>query len=300
MAELPARRLQSLASRPATLVRRLGLGAATTSSTSRVPRPLEWDQFEPVDVDAGTIWISRQDQVMRPFMQKAGSWEPEEGALLRSLLRPGERFLDIGANVGYFSVLLAKAVPGITVDAVEPDPDNIRALEFNLWVNRVEAQVWPVALDDNDRHLLLSGNQTNLGDLRCGRVAVSSNGSEPHATVDVLTQWAVPAASGNELFAGRSFDVIKIDVQGWEFAVIDGLTEVLDRSPGIRIVAEFQPGILRSQHRVPAELLASYRASGYRIRCLVADRLVERSDAQIVELCDAAGSVGSVILLLER
>ena len=143
MAELPARRLQSLASRPATLVRRLGLGAATTSSTSRVPRPLEWDQFEPVDVDAGTIWISRQDQVMRPFMQKAGSWEPEEGALLRSLLRPGERFLDIGANVGYFSVLLAKAVPGITIDAVEPDPNNVRALEFNLWVNRVVARVWP-------------------------------------------------------------------------------------------------------------------------------------------------------------
>ena len=55
--------------------------------------------------------MSRQDQVMRPFMQKAGSWEPEEGPLLHSILRPGERFLDIGANVGYFSVLLAKAVP---------------------------------------------------------------------------------------------------------------------------------------------------------------------------------------------
>ena len=51
------------------------------------------------------------------------------------------------------------------IDAVEPDPDNLRALEFNLWVNRVDAQVWPVALDDTDRHLMLSGNQTNLGDL---------------------------------------------------------------------------------------------------------------------------------------
>ena len=312
MADLPARRLQSLAAGSATLVRKLGLGATTAAPGWRAPNPLEWDRFEPVDVDAGTIWISRQDQVMRPFMQKAGSWEPEEGALLRSLLRPGERFLDIGANVGYFSVLLAKAVPGVTIDAVEPDPDNVRALEFNLWVNRVAAQVWPVALDDSDRHLLLSGNQTNLGDLRCGRVAVSSNGSGPpahagsadaHATAtdaDPLTQWAVPAASGSELFAGRSFDVIKIDVQGWEFAVIDGLTEVLDRSPGIRIVAEFQPGILRSQHRMPAEVLASYRASGYRIRSLVGGTLLEKTDAQIVELCDAAGSVGSVILLLER
>ena len=88
---------------------------------------------------------------------------------------------------------------------------------------------------------------------------------------------------------------------GWEFAVIDGLTEVLDRSPGIRIVAEFQPGILRSQHRVPAErpdVLPRQRLP----RALPGRRTGWPSgrDAQIVELCDAAGRVGSVILLLER
>lgn len=301
MAELSASRLQEFAARSGSIARKLVLGTgAPAGAGPRIPRPLPWDQFEPVDVDAGTIWISRQDQVMRPYMQKAKSWETEEGDLLRSLIRPGERFLDIGANVGYFTVLMAKAMPGITIDAVEPDPDNLRALEFNLWVNRVEAQIWPLALDDSDRHLLLSGNQTNLGDLRVGRLAgsASSNGTAPEEGME--DQWAVPAASGNDLFAGRSFDVIKIDVQGWEFAVLDGLTDVLDRSPGIRIVAEFQPGILRSQHRVPADVLASYRDNGYRVRCLVANGLQEPTDARIIELCDNAGSVGSVILLLER
>jgi FkbM family methyltransferase len=299
-----ADRLQEFAARSGSIARKLVLGAGAPAGVGpRIPRPLPWDQFEPVDVDAGTIWISRQDQVMRPYMQKARSWEPEEGQLLQSIIRPGERFLDIGANVGYFTVLLARATPGITIDAVEPDPDNLRALEFNLWVNRVEAQIWPLALDDTDRHLLLSGNQTNLGDLRVGRLegSTSSNGSAPHEAEEGIEEhWAVPAASGNELFAGRSFDVIKIDVQGWEFAVLDGLTDVLDRSPGIRIVAEFQPGILRSQHRVPTDVLASYRSNGYRVRCLVGSSLQEPTDARIIELCDNAGSVGSVILLLER
>ena len=300
MADLSARGRQLLASGSDTIARKLGFSPGASASV-RIPGPLEWDKFEPIDVDAGTIWISRQDQVMRPFMQKAGSWEPEEGELLQSIIRPGERFLDIGANVGYFSVLLGKTVPGLLIDAVEPDPGNVRALEFNLWVNGVAAQVWPVALDDNDRHLLLSSNQTNLGDLRASRVTASSNGGAPPPRgPDDANQWAVPAASGNELFAGRSFDVIKIDVQGWEFAVLDGLTDVLDRSPGIRIVAEFQPDILRSQHRVPTDVLMSYRSNGYRVRCLIGDHLSERTDAQIIELCDAAGRVGSVILLLER
>jgi FkbM family methyltransferase len=296
-----ADRLQEFAARSGSIARKLVLGTEPPAAAGpRVPRPLPWDQFEPIDVEAGTIWISRQDQVMRPYMQKARTWEPEEGQLLCSLIRPGERFLDIGANVGYFTVLLAKAMPGITIDSVEPDPDNLRALEFNLWVNRVEAQIWPLALDDTDRHLLLSGNQTNLGDLRVGRLA-GSNGSAPSQVEEGLDeQWAVPAASGNDVFAGRSFDVIKIDVQGWEFAVLDGLTDVLDRSPGVRIVAEFQPGILRSQHRVPTEVLASYRSNGYRVRCLVGSSLQEPTDARIIELCDNAGSVGSVILLLER
>jgi FkbM family methyltransferase len=296
-----ADRLQEFAARSGSIARKLVLGTeAPAAAGPRVPPPLPWDQFEPIDVEAGTIWISRQDQVMRPYMQKARTWEPEEGQLLCSLIRPGERFLDIGANVGYFTVLLAKAMPGITIDSVEPDPDNLRALEFNLWVNRVEAQIWPLALDDTDRHLLLSGNQTNLGDLRVGRLA-GSNGSAPSQVEEGLDeQWAVPSASGNEVFAGRSFDVIKIDVQGWEFAVLDGLTDVLDRSPGVRIVAEFQPGILRSQHRVPTDVLASYRSNGYRLRCLVGSSLQEPTDARIIELCDNAGSVGSVILLLER
>src|SRR5271156_1673924 len=96
---LPARGRQLLNSGPGTLARKLGLGAAP-ESRAPAPPPLEWDEFEAVDVDAGRFWMSRRDEVMRPFMSKAGTWEPEEGRLLCSLIRPGERFLDIGANVG--------------------------------------------------------------------------------------------------------------------------------------------------------------------------------------------------------
>ena len=52
-----------------------------------VPDPLPPDEFELISVDVGDIWMSRRDEVMRPYMQRARTWEPEEGRLLRSSRR---------------------------------------------------------------------------------------------------------------------------------------------------------------------------------------------------------------------
>src|ERR1700734_3130183 len=79
----------------------------SASGPSRaIPDALPADEFELMVVDAGKLWISRRDQVMRPYMARAGTWEPEEGHVLLALTKPGCRFLDIGANIGYFSVLV--------------------------------------------------------------------------------------------------------------------------------------------------------------------------------------------------
>lgn len=243
-------------------------------------------------VDAGRLWISRRDQVMRPYMARAGTWEPEEGTVLRSLVRPGCRFLDIGANVGYFSALVHRMAPGVIVDAVEPDPTNVRALRFNLWVNGVNATVWPLALDDKETALHLSGNNENLGDLRSGRVdGDAASGS---------SGWIVPAIPGDDLFAGRVFDVVKLDVQGWELEILLGLDGTLRRSPAVRIVAEFWPGVLRERGREPGEVLRRYLDMGYALRAVIHGDPAELSLDEIVRVCDSGGADGQVNLLLTR
>jgi FkbM family methyltransferase len=277
-------------------------GLARGSSEPSIPPPLPDGEFELVEVDAGGFWMSRNDEVMRPFMQRAKTWEPEEGRLLRSFVRPGCRFLDIGANIGYFSVLIGNAAPGVIVHSVEPDPGNVKALRFNLWNNRVPATVWPLALDNRDRHLHLSGNAHNLGDLRSARVSPAAVDEPPEALdpEGPPSGWIVPAASGDELFANQTFDLVKVDVQGWEFEVLLGLDSVLSRSTGVHIVTEFWPAPLRATDRSPADLLARYRQLGYRIRVSVGDNLVQMSDTEVVELCDSGGPDGQVNLLLER
>lgn len=259
---------------------------------SAISDPLPAQDYEELRVDAGTLFISRRDQVMRPYMARAGTWEPEEGRVLLSLNKPGCRFLDIGANIGYFSVLLSSSAPGVVVDAVEPDPANVKALRFNLWINEVTSTIWPVALDDRSRALHLSDNEHNLGDLRTGRVGDGSHLQN--------AKWIVPAASGDSLFSHRSFDLVKIDTQGWEFEILLGMDLTLRRSPGVRIVAEFCPQIVRERDRDPLEILSRYRGLGYSVRTIVHGEPADIADPEIMEVCASGGRDGQVNLLLSR
>ena len=244
------------------------------------------DSWECLSTDVGDIWISTRDQVMRHYLRSRGAWEENEADLLRTLIRPGCRFLDVGANVGYFS-LLASRCGAATVDAVEPHPDLVPVLRFNLWTNRVMAGVWPLALDTRRRGLPLSTAVNNLGDSRVGEVHSGS-----------VYSLVVPAVPGDELFAGRSFDVVKVDVQGWELDVLTGLQSVLRASPHVRIVAEFWPSALRGRGLDPLDVLGDYRALGLDVAVQRGTQLDRLSSDQIVRLCDGAGVEGYVNLLL--
>ena len=75
---------------------------------------------------------------MRPWIEHYGVWEPIEASFIRGRLKPGMTLLDIGANVGYFSILGARAVgPSGTVVAIEPEPANYALLCANIWDARV-------------------------------------------------------------------------------------------------------------------------------------------------------------------
>jgi len=250
-------------------------------------KPLDDREFEAVKTDVGRMWISRRDTVMRPYLQHRGCWEQAEGELLRALITPGCRFLDVGANIGYFSLFAARAASGVTIDCVEPHPDSLRALRFNLEYNRVAAEVWPVALHTHRTTMHLTTATTNIGDSRLG----GEHGAQSHL---------VEVVPGDELFGGRGFDVVKIDVQGWELEVVLGLRATIERSPGMAIVAEFWPSGLRERGRDPYEVLDGYRDVGLEVVTQVDRRLGRLDDDEIVAVCDAAGPDGQVNLFLKR
>jgi len=256
----------------------------------RVPQPLgDGGPYTLLECDAGEMWFDRADEVIRPFVERSGTWEPAEGQLLLSLARPGMRFLDVGANIGYFSLLMAKHSPGAVIDAVEPEPHNARMLAMNLWHNQVEATVWPLALSGGERSLPLQLTEHNAGDTR----TAAARTNQWYGTVAV-------AARGDDLFGSRGFDLVKIDVQGFELDVLQGMPKTIERSPGIAVVAEFWPKALRDRKVDPYTVLRSYREMGFTIVTQVEDQLRQIEDPEIIAICDDAGEWGQVNLLLRR
>lgn len=87
---------------------------------------------------------------------KTGGYEPELTALIQTLLRPGDTFLDIGANEGFFSVVAARAVGAGRVCAVEPQSRLIGVVQQNLKLNHAQrAEAFHVALAETEGEITL-------------------------------------------------------------------------------------------------------------------------------------------------
>ena len=250
-----------------------------------VPEPVARDVTR-VSTDVGDLWLPASDRVMLPYFQNTGVWEPGEAKLLRSLLQPRSRFLDVGANVGYFSALAAQSSPQGTIDAVEPEPLNVALLRMNLWTLAPHARLWPLCLGNSRGVVALRLDENNSGNT----VAEYSDQAKALAAM----------VRGDELFAGQTFDVVKIDVQGFEQQVMEGLATVLRQSVDVRVVVEFFPVAVTERGGDPAEVLRSYRSLGFE-RCVALNgRLCRLEDTEILDLCERSGPTGFVNLLLRH
>lgn len=157
--------------------------------------------------------------------------EPLTLACLEHLLFPGALFVDVGANIGLFSLLASRKVgPTGRVIAVEPNPVALRRLRQNLALNPTLAvEVIEAAASDHVGEVAL----TQPDDWNLGGTCVSDTGTT-RVRCAPMAELLVPFR------LARPPDVIKIDVEGHEPAVIRGLFA----TPGLRprhIVFEFKP-----------------------------------------------------------
>lgn len=255
---------------------------------SPVPPGFHSIDVELVASDVGDMWFPTIDLVMRDHIRNARTWEPDLGHVLREILPAGPSvFLDIGANVGYFTRFVAASFPHAVVHAFEPHPLTYQVLRMNAWEFGNQIQTWPLALSDRRGTLALTTSLNNLGDTRGIR-------SEARLRTSVVA----PSISLDELLPDLRADVVKIDVQGAEFAVLQGMKAVIQRSPHIRIVMEFSPGLLHADGMEPLAALGKLREQGFDLNLIRPGALYSASDAEIIEFCRSAGPMGQANLLL--
>ena len=106
------------------------------------PRPYDGDELVSLLTDAGPLWIpavGRRDASLPGGARAPGS--RRRARCSREFFRPGLRFLDVGANVGYFSLLVAQNCPGAVIHSFEPHPLTSRVLELNAWASGADITV---------------------------------------------------------------------------------------------------------------------------------------------------------------
>jgi FkbM family methyltransferase len=178
-----------------------------------------------------------------------GNSEPFETELLKAHVGRGDVVLDLGANIGYYTLLFASLVgPEGKVFAFEPDPTNFDLLTRNVRRNGYTNVVpVPAAVGDRTGKLRLFLCEENRGDHR----TYDSGDGRPSVEVDVvrlddyLKDFERPIA------------FVKMDVQGSEPAVLSGMAGLLQRNPRMKLATEFWPfGLHRSGSSAEAFLQA--------------------------------------------
>jgi FkbM family methyltransferase len=182
-----------------------------------------------------------------------GVWEPLLSRWVEERLRPGDVFVDVGANMGYFSLLAARRVgPSGGVVAIEPAPPTFAKLTANLALNP-RAAVRPVQAAVGAREGAVRFYRAAWNDAESSTVARS--GVEPAGDVQ-----AFPLArllSDDEIARTR---IVKIDIEGGEWDAVRGLAPDLGRFPhDIALAIEVHPDSGPDRDAATlAEMLAPY------------------------------------------
>lgn len=195
-------------------------------------------------------WIGASKLAARNGMTGAtgniycGLHEFVDMSFLLHLLRPGDLFVDVGANIGSYTVLASAVCKSHSI-AVEPDPETVQALKRNIKVNGIEHLVTVIAAA-----LGASAGTVRftVGQDTTNRVAGSTDVATRHVQVRTL----------DEVLTGHSPVLIKMDIEGYEPEVVAGAAETLGKSPLLAIITE------TADKRVSSALeAAGFRTAAY-------------------------------------
>ena len=195
-----------------------------------------------------------------PVAMARDKYEQETTKLFQHILKPGMNVIDIGAHVGYFSLTAARLVgPSGKVYSFEPASENfellVRNIELNGYGNIAAAKS---AVSSHVGALTLY-----LADLDSGRHSTYNHGlpEKGRATVDSTTVDSFLAIEG-----WPKIGLVKIDVEGAELDVLEGMNQLAKQSDDLRIIMEFNPELLKSAGTDPYRFLektANWRLKMY-------------------------------------
>ena len=197
-----------------------------------------------------------------------GLFQWDETQLLRQILRGGMTFLDVGAYVGYFTLVGSSLVgPSGHVHSFEPD-----SFAYGYLVRNIEA---------NSSANVTAVNKA-VSDV-AGQAVLSRDPSGPESFIGNAPEGAggytvetVTLDSQFEALGWPRVDVVKMNIEGSEMAALKGMRELSARNPNLRLIVEFNPKAMARAGTRNDDFTATLKSLGFR-----EGRVVERGSELI-------------------
>jgi len=182
--------------------------------------------------------------------------EPLTSRMFKSLLKPGDVVIDVGANIGHYTLLAASVVgPLGRIHAIECSPGTLALLSNNVAKNRLQnIVIHPFAASDQRGTLPL--NVTSIG----------LSWFKPHSNWPTVpgsgTSVEVQAVPVDEIVS-PPVNLVKIDAEGADLDVLKGMKRILSESPGVSIIVEWAPPLLTETCKDPLEIIHWLQDAGF-------------------------------------
>jgi len=186
-------------------------------------------------------WVDLRDKALSPHLMLQGYWEMWITAAIARLTKPGTLAIDIGANLGYFTLLLADAVGSTgSVIAFEPNPRLANMMRSSVGINDFGKRV--TVRDEAVGHV--SGGQVTLAIPRANpqNALIMQSEAQKQGFKNVHGDHAQFVQVKSITFDSLNLSnvgMVKIDAEGAEYNIWRGMQSTIDNNPGIQICLEF-------------------------------------------------------------
>jgi len=257
---------------PAIIVRRFGWNLRESIQDDILDNLfdiLDDDPVIKVNEFHGKFIVGCRSDIFRQTV-KNKAYEPKLAQCCLNYLNPDRDVIDIGANIGFYTVLFGKELVGKKVLAIEPTPRALSLLYKNLLLNNIQ-----------DTTIVFEGVVSDqLGELDIhtitGKEEYSSLGAMEHPRISkgILTTLKVVSTTVDQLVKQHSLDpgFIKIDVEGMEHLVFAGMQDVLKEKRPV-ILSELSVPLLRKNGSSPEEVIKFIKQYDYDIVDPILDRM---------------------------
>jgi len=208
-----------------------------------------------IDVQGNKIYTDCRDEGITPFLLTQRVYEEYETYIFKEMIKPGMNVVDIGANIGYYSLIAAKLVGDSgTVFSFEPDPKNYELLIKNIEINRYKNIIpIPKAVSNRKEKVQLFIDKNNYGNPSFSKNNIGAFSGFIEVETTTLDDYFRKISYGNS-HKNFNIDFIKLDTQGAEGLAIEGGEKIL-KNNNLIIMMEFWPYGLKNIGTNPVNLL---------------------------------------------